>query len=113
MMGIAYHSGMRRGLCLLVAIVLASTALVDFAARPRVCGSHACCIRSGGCSMMQGSARFAQCDSDRQAAQRDALAILAVNVRAAMLLVNTGEGAGAPLNLLAGVTQDIERPPNT
>ena len=62
--------------------------------------------------MMQGAARFAQCDSDRQAARHDALAILAVNVRAAMLLINAGEGAGAPLNPLAGVTQDIERPPN-
>jgi hypothetical protein len=111
MTGIAYHSGMRRGVSLLVVIVLASTALVDFTARPRVCGSHACCIRSG-CSMMQGAARFAQCDSDRQAAKHDALAILAVNVRTAVLLINAGEGAGAPLNLLAGVTQEIERPPN-
>ena len=63
--------------------------------------------------MMQGAARFAQCDSDRQATQHDALAILAVNVRAAMLLINAGEGAGAPLRALAGVTLDIERPPNT
>jgi len=63
--------------------------------------------------MMQGAARFAQCDSNRQAAQQDALAVLAVNVRAAILLINAGEGAGAPLNTLAGVTQDIERPPNT
>jgi hypothetical protein len=108
-----YHSGMRRGISLLVAIALASTALVDFAARPRVCGSHACCVRSSGCSMMQGAARFAQCDSDRQVARHDAPAILAVNIRAAMLLINAGEGDGAPLRPLAGVTQDIERPPNS
>jgi hypothetical protein len=63
--------------------------------------------------MMQGATRFAQCDSNRQAVQHDALAILAVNVRAAVLLINAGEGAGAPLTLLAGVTQEIERPPNT
>ena len=104
---------MRRGVSLLVAAVLISTAFADFGSGRPTCGSHACCSRSSGCSMMQQGSRFARCESDKQVAQHDAVAILAVNVGAAMLLINAGEDAGAPLNLLAGVRQDIERPPNT
>ena len=104
---------MRRGLSLLVTVVLLSTALADFASpRPR-CGSHACCIRGGGCSMMQQGSRFARCESDRQAIQHDNTAILTLEVTAPPTLSDAGEGAGAPLNLRPGVTQDIERPPNT
>ena len=104
---------MRRGLSLLVTVVLLSTALVDFASPRSRCGSHACCLRSSGCSMMQQGSRFASCDSDGQAIQHEDTAILTLEVTAPPTLSDAGEGAGAPLNPRAGVTQDIERPPNT
>src|SRR2546428_2250197 len=103
---------MRRALSLLVTVVLLSPAFADFASPRSACGSHACCVR-GGCSMMQQGSRFARCENDRQAIQHDSAAILTVNVGAAMLLIHAGEGAGAPLRTLAGVTHEIERPPNS
>jgi hypothetical protein len=103
---------MHRAASLLLVAVLVSTALADFGAARRPCGTHACCIRQNHCSMNQGSFRFAQCDRDRQVIQNDAIAILTAAIPTTAVVRSAAEGGGAPRTPLRGIARTLERPPN-
>jgi len=97
---------------MLLIAVLVSTALADFGAARRPCGTHACCIRQNHCSMNQGSIRFAQCDRDRQLVPNDAPAILTDGIRTSAVARSAAKVGGAPPTPLRGVARTLERPPN-